>query len=83
MATASELMQQMIQRENNLTYEISSIISQDPTVTYIIVEELVKRLSSQALDEVEDIIVNQFGSDTWISVTSSLAFGLLGIIIST
>tara|TARA_B100000575_G_C22936865_1_gene542564 strand:+ start:508 stop:702 length:195 start_codon:yes stop_codon:yes gene_type:complete len=64
MATASELMQQMIQRENNLTYEISSIISQDPTVTYIIVEELVKRLSSQALDEVEDIIVNQFGSDT-------------------
>ena len=64
MATASELMQQMIQRENNLTYEISSIISQDPTVTYIIVEELVKRLSSQALDEVEDIIANQFGSDT-------------------
>ena len=64
MATASELMQQMIQRQNNLTYEISSIISQDPTVTYIIVEELVKRLSSQALDEVEDIIVNQFGSDT-------------------
>ena len=48
-------------KASELIYEIASIIKDDPDVAPILVEELVKRLSNQALDEVEDVIVNQFG----------------------
>ena len=48
-------------KASELIYEIASIIKDDPDMAPILVEELVKRLSNQALDEVEDVIVNQFG----------------------
>ena len=53
------------QRKANLIYEIASIIHDDPSTAPILVEELVKRLSNQALDEVEDVIVNQFGVEVY------------------
>lgn len=65
MTKASELMNKWIERENTLVYEIASIIKDDPDVAPILVEELVKRLSNQALDEVEDVIINDFGVEVY------------------
>ena len=52
-------------KASELIYEIASIIKDDPDVAPILVEELVRRLSNQALDEVEDVIVNQFGVEVY------------------
>mgnify|MGYP006250551049 FL=1 len=50
MTTASELI-----------YEVASIIHDDPDTAPILIEELVNMLSRQQLNELEDVIVNQFG----------------------
>ena len=65
MTKASELMNKWIERENTLVYEIASIIKDDPDVAPILIEELVSMLSSQQLNELEDIIVNQFGIEVY------------------
>ena len=50
---------------NELIYEIASIIHDDPDTTPILIEELVSMLSSQQLNELEDVIVNQFGVEVY------------------
>ena len=46
---------------NELIYEIASIIHDDPDTAPILIEELVSMLSNDQLNELEDVIVNQFG----------------------
>ena len=46
---------------NELIYEVASIIHDDPDTAPILIEELVNMLSRQQLNELEDVIVNQFG----------------------
>tara|TARA_A100001011_G_scaffold310927_1_gene327799 strand:+ start:5173 stop:5352 length:180 start_codon:yes stop_codon:yes gene_type:complete len=46
---------------NELIYEVASIIHDDPDTAPILIEELVSMLSRQQLNELEDVIVNQFG----------------------
>ena len=48
------------QRKANLIYEIASIIHDDPSTAPILIEELVSMLSSQQLNELEDIIAFGF-----------------------
>ena len=50
---------------NTLIYEIESIIHDDPDTAPILIEELVSMLSSQQLNELEDVIVNQFGVEVY------------------
>ena len=50
---------------NELIYEIASIIHDDPDTAPILIEELVSMLSSQQLNEPEDVIVNQFGVEVY------------------
>ena len=52
-------------KANELIYEIASIIHDDPDTAPILIEELVSMLSSQQLNELEDIIVNQFGIEVY------------------
>ena len=53
------------QRRYNLIYEISSIIDDDPSTAPILIEELVNKLSTKKLDELEDVIVNEFGVEIY------------------
>ena len=46
---------------NELIYEVASIIHDNPDTAPILIEELVSMLSRQQLNELEDVIVNQFG----------------------
>ena len=48
------------QRKANLIYEIASIIHDDPSTAPILIEELVSMLSNDQLDQIEDVITNQF-----------------------
>ena len=50
---------------NTIIYEIASIIHDDPDTAPILIEELVSMLSSQQLNELEDVIVNQFGVEVY------------------
>ena len=50
---------------NELIYEVASIIHDDPDTAPILIEELVSMLSSQQLNELEDVIVNQFGVEVY------------------
>ena len=52
-------------KANELIYEIASIIHDDPDTAPILIEELVSMLSSQQLNELEDVIVNQFGVEVY------------------
>ena len=45
---------------NTLIYEIASIIHDDPDTAPILIEELVSMLSNDQLDQIEDVITNQF-----------------------
>jgi len=60
-----------VQKANTLIYEIASIIHDDPDTAPILIEELVSMLSSQQLNELEDIIVNQFGIEVYGEETVS------------
>ena len=53
------------QRRYNLIYEISSLIDDDHSIAPILIEELVNGLSNEKLDELEDVIVNQFGVEIY------------------
>ena len=53
------------QKRYNLIYEISSIIDDDPSTAPILIEELVNKLSTKKLDELEDVIVNEFGIEIY------------------
>ena len=48
-------------RKANIIYEIASIIHDDPDTAPILIEELVSMLSNDQLDQIEDVITNQFG----------------------
>ena len=50
---------------NELIYEVASIIHDDPDTAPILIEELVSMLSRQQLNELEDVIVNQFGVEVY------------------
>ena len=50
---------------NELIYEVASIIHDDPDTAPILIEELVNMLSRQQLNELEDVIVNQFGVEVY------------------
>jgi len=52
-------------KKYNLIYEISSIIDDDPSTAPILIEELVNKLSTKKLDELEDVIVNEFGIEIY------------------
>ena len=54
-----------MEKANALIYEIASIIHDDPDTAPILIEELVSMLSSQQLNELEDIIVNHFGVEVY------------------
>tara|TARA_R100000988_G_scaffold102105_1_gene76537 strand:+ start:755 stop:934 length:180 start_codon:yes stop_codon:yes gene_type:complete len=54
---------------NELIYEVASIIHDDPDTAPILIEELVNMLSRQQLNELEDVIVNQFGVEVHGEVT--------------
>ena len=54
---------------NELIYEVASIIHDDPDTAPILIEELVNMLSRQQLNELEDVIVNQFGVEVHEEVT--------------
>ena len=54
-----------VQKRYNLIYEISSLIDDDPSTAPILIEELVSKLSTKKLDELEDVIVNQFGVEIY------------------
>ena len=54
-----------VQKRYNLIYEISSIIDDDPSTAPILIEELVNKLSTKKLDELEDVIVNEFGIEIY------------------
>ena len=45
---------------NTIIYEIASIIHDDPDTAPILIEELVSMLSNDQLDQIEDVITNQF-----------------------
>ena len=53
------------QSKANLIYEIASIIHDDPSTAPILIEELVSMLSNDQLNELEDVIVNQFGVEVY------------------
>ena len=65
MRTTKDRLMNLEQRKANLIYEISSLINDDPDTAPILIEELVSMLSSQQLNELEDIIVNQFGIEVY------------------
>ena len=65
MRTTKDRLMNLEQRKANLIYEIASIIHDDPDTAPILIEELVSMLSSQQLNELEDIIVNQFGIEVY------------------
>ena len=52
-------------RKANLIYEIASIIHDDPPSAPILIEELVSMLSNDQSNELEDVIVNQFGVEVY------------------
>tara|TARA_R100000995_G_C3457362_1_gene111275 strand:+ start:320 stop:499 length:180 start_codon:yes stop_codon:yes gene_type:complete len=54
---------------NELIYEVASIIHDDPDTAPILIEELVNMLSNDQLNELEDVIVNQFGVEVHGEVT--------------
>ena len=53
------------QRKANLIYEIASLINNDPPSAPILIEELVSMLSNDQSNELEDVIVNQFGVEVY------------------
>ena len=52
-------------KASTLIYEIASIIHDDPDTAPILIEELVSMLSNDQLNELEDVIVNQFGVEVY------------------
>ena len=53
------------QRRGMLTYEIASIINDDPLSAPVLIEELVEILFDEQIDHIEDVIVNHFGVEVY------------------
>ena len=53
------------QRRGMLTYEIASIINDDPLSAPILIEELVDIMFDEQIDHIEDVIVNHFGVEVY------------------
>ena len=53
------------QRRSMLTYEIASIINDDPLSAPVLIEELVEILFDEQIDHIEDVIVNHFGVEIY------------------
>ena len=53
------------QRRSMLTYEIASIINDDPLSAPVLIEELVEILFDEQIDHIEDVIVNHFGVEVY------------------
>ena len=53
------------QRRSMLTYEIASIINDDPLSAPILIEELVDIMFDEQIDHIEDVIVNHFGVEVY------------------
>ena len=51
------------QRRSMLTYEIASLINDDPLSAPVLLEELVDILFDEQIDHIEDVIVNYYGED--------------------
>jgi len=52
-------------RKANLIYEIASLINDDPLSAPVLIEELVDIMSDEQIDQIEDVIVNQFGVEVY------------------
>ena len=52
-------------RKANLTYEIASLINDDPLSAPVLIEELVYIMSDEQIDSIEDVIVNHFGVEVY------------------
>ena len=53
------------QRRSMLTYEIASIINDDPLSAPVLIEELVEVMFDEQIDHIEDVIVNHFGVEVY------------------
>ena len=53
------------QRKANLTYEIASLINDDPLSAPVLIEELVEIMFDEQIDHLEDVIVNHFGVEVY------------------
>ena len=53
------------QRRSMLTYEIASLINDDPLSAPILIEELVDIMFDEQIDHIEDVIVNHFGVEVY------------------
>ena len=52
-------------RKANLTYEIASLINDDPLSAPVLIEELVDIMFDEQIDHIEDVIVNHFGVEVY------------------
>ena len=60
------------QRRSMLTYEIASLINDDPLSAPVLIEELVDIMFDEQIDHIEDVIVNHFGVETvWNSLITT------------
>ena len=53
------------QRKANLTYEIASLINDDPLSAPVLIEELVEIMFDEQIDHIEDVILNHFGVEVY------------------
>ena len=60
-----ELLMNLERRKANLTYEIASLINDDPLSAPVLIEELVDIMFDEQIDHVEDVIVNHFGVEVY------------------
>ena len=60
------------QRRSMLTYEIASLINDDPLSAPVLIEELVDIMFDEQINHIEDVIVNHFGVETvWTNLTTT------------
>ena len=52
-------------RKANLTYEIASLINDDPLSAPVLIEEFVEIMFDEQIDHIEDVIVNHFGVEVY------------------
>ena len=67
-----ELLMNLERRKANLTYEIASLINDDPLSAPVLIEELVEIMFDEQIDHIEDVIVNHFGVEVYGEETVEL-----------
>ena len=67
-----ELLMNLERRKANLTYEIASLINDDPLSAPVLIEELVEIMFDEQIDHIEDVIVNHFGVEVYGEKTVEL-----------